>query len=83
MDDHLLNQRVMDEELRDLSGMIGGDKNVEIPDRLLATAEAPRLTDLPHSFMGAQVVQQLIGKHSHHIDAKASRVLAVIPNGLQ
>ena len=83
MDDHLLDQGMVDEELGNLLRMLRGDQNVEIPDRLLATPEAPPLAELSHCFVSAQIREQLLGQHRHHIDAEATRMLAVILDRLQ
>ena len=78
MDDHLLHEGMMDEKIRDLLGAIRGDQDVEITDRLLASAEASSLANLTNRLMGAQVGDELLSQHGHHIDPEAPCMLSVI-----
>ena len=74
---------MVDEERRDLLGMLRGDEDVEIADCLLAAPEAAGLADLPNRFVGAQVGEQLLGQHCHHVDAEPAGMLAVVVDGLE
>ena len=83
MDDHLLDQGMVDEELGNLCRVLRGDQNVEISDRLLAATEAPPLAELSHRLQRTQIREQLLGQHRHHIDPEATGVLAVILDRLE
>ena len=83
MDNHLLDQRMMDEKLRDLLGLFGRDQDVEIADRLLAAAEAPPLADLADSLMGTEIGKQLLSQHGHHVNPESPSMLAVILDRFQ